>query len=64
MKINEVTINKGDGLIFSVGDLDRNILPNDKDLKAWNKLLRKALQGDFNIVVPPVLELTVIRRSK
>lgn len=64
MKINEVTINEGDSLIFTIGDLEKNILPNESDLVKWKKLLFKVEAGNCTMVVPPVWELTVIHNNR
>jgi hypothetical protein len=64
MKINEVTIDENDTLIFTIGDLGEHIFPTKKDLIDWKKLLKDIQKGNSMVIVPPIVDLTVIHNNR
>lgn len=64
MKINEVTINENDSLIFTIGSLEQNLMPSTEDLKSWKKIIFNVEKGNFTAVVPPIWELTIVHNNR
>jgi len=57
----------GDTLVFHIGDLKRDLLPTEKDLREFRKQVKKEICLDKDIAVavfPPYVKTSIIRKKR
>ena len=66
VKTQVLRIKEGDVLLFTVGDLEKNLIPTDRDLRNFRKLLQKEIKlgkKDFTVAVfPPYIKAAIVRK--